>query len=224
MRVTMLSAVLVLFGVSAAAAADPGTFPAGYGDVCVGAPAAKNVFAVSFGEAAPVVPALRLSAAALDPQAAPRRAVPVDYSDAYKMRARIHKIASLATVPLFAAQYLVGQDLYKNPGGSESKKSLHGGLAATTAGLFGVNSITGVWNLWEGRKDINHRTRRMTHGILMLVADAGFVATGLLTPDDDEGQGTTASSNDRRSTHRAVALTSMGVATISYLVMLLSGD
>ena len=54
----------------------------------------------------------------------------------------------------------------------------------------------------------------MTHGIMMLGADAGFVATAMLAPGDDGG--------GNRSTHRAVAITSMGVATASYVFMLLT--
>jgi hypothetical protein len=168
-------------------------------------------------------PLLRLTAA--DDQAAPpRRPVPVEYSEGYKTRAKIHKIASFATLPLFVANYLVGQDLYNNPG-DESKKGLHAGLAATTGVLFGVNSVTGAWNLWEGRKDPNHRTKRMTHGILMIAADVGFLATAMLAPESGEDEySRTPSSTDGRSTHRAVALTSMGIATISYLIMLFGGD
>jgi len=41
-------------------------------------------------------------------------------------------------------------------------------------------------------------------------------ATGALAPDDDEGEG-----GGDRSTHRTVALASMGVATVAYLIMLL---
>jgi hypothetical protein len=119
------------------------------------------------------------------------------------------------------ANCVVGQDLYNHPGESESKKGLHGGLAATTGVLFGINTVTGAWNLWEGRKDTNHRKRRMTHGILMMAADVGFLATGLLAPDSE---GSYADYTDARSTHRTVALTSMGIATVSYLIMLFGGD
>ena len=75
-----------------------------------------------------------------------------------------------------------------------------------------------VWNLYEGRKNPAHRGKRMAHGIMMIAADAGFVATGLLAPDSDNFN----SFEDRRGTHRAVALTLMGVATASYLMMLFS--
>ena len=160
----------------------------------------------------------------LDPgdQGTARRAVPVEYSEGYKVRAKIHKIASFATIPLFVAEYVVGQDLYNNPGSSESKRGAHGALAGSIGVLFGVNSVTGVWNLWEARKDPNHRTLRTVHGILMLVADAGFVATGALAPGEQEDGGAYLDTG-RRSTHRTVALTSMGIATFSYLLMLFGG-
>ena len=58
----------------------------------------------------------------------------------------------------------------------------------------------------------------MFHGILMLAADAGFVGTGALAPHREERGGLPSQGN--AATHRAVALTSMGVATVSYLYML----
>jgi hypothetical protein len=142
------------------------------------------------------------------------RPMAFEYSDGYRTRLKIHKYASFATLPLFVAQYAVGQKLYDG-NASDSTRSAHSALAASTAVLFGVNTVTGVWNLAEGRKDPNHRTKRMIHGFLMLAADAGFVATGMLAPDD-EGEG-----GGNRSTHRTVALTSMGVATVAYLIMLI---
>ena len=36
----------------------------------------------------------------------------VEHSDAYLTRAKIHKIASFATLPLFAAELVLGQSLY----------------------------------------------------------------------------------------------------------------
>ena len=45
-------------------------------------------------------------------------------------------------------------------------------LAAGVAVLFGVNTVTGVWNLWEGSRNPSGRTKRLVHGILMLCADA----------------------------------------------------
>jgi hypothetical protein len=61
----------------------------------------------------------------------------------------------------------------------------------------------------------------MAHGLLMMAADAGFLATAMLAP---ESEGRSSDGSNRRSTHRTVALTSMGVATVSYLIMLLGRD
>lgn len=164
-----------------------------------------------------VEPSLTASTASvLDSQAPPTpRPMAFEYSDGYRTRLKIHKYASFATLPLFVAQFAVGQKLYDG-NASDGTRSAHTALAVSTAALFGVNSVTGVWNLYEGRKDPNKSTKRKIHGILMLVADAGFVATGALAPDDDEGEG-----GGDRSTHRTVALASMGVATVAYLIMLL---
>jgi hypothetical protein len=185
----------------------------------------RSPWAVDFGALASATSAtpLRLSVAvAQEPPT--RRVVPVEYSDAYKVRAKIHKITSYATLPLFVANYFVGQHLYDHPG-DESMKGLHDGLVASTAVVFGINTTTGAWNLWEGRKDPNHRTKRMTHGILMMIADAGFLATAMLAPEyEHEGEGGGApTSTTSAGTHRAVALTSMGIATVSYLIMLFGG-
>lgn len=165
-------------------------------------------------------PALQSTATA---QATPaRRPVAFEYSDGYRTRLKIHKYASYATLPLFVAQFAVGQKLYDG-NASDGTKTLHGVLAGTTAVLFGVNTVTGIWNLSEGRKDPSHRTKRMVHGILMAVADAGFVATGIMTPEGghEGGEFGFESGGTSRSTHRAVALTSMGIATVGYLMMLI---
>jgi hypothetical protein len=220
--VPTIAAALVVLCLSAplAFAGAATSFPAGPRP-CSGDSARVSPWSATF-PIAPLVPAAapgRLADA--ESQAAPlRRPVPVEYSEGYKVRAKIHKIASFATLPLFVANYVVGQDLYNHPGESDSKKGLHGGLAATTGVLFGVNTVTGAWNLWEGRKDPSHRSLRMAHGILMMAADVGFLATGMLVPDS-EGPYTDYTS--RRSTHRTVALTSMGIATVGYVIMLFGG-
>jgi len=155
--------------------------------------------------------------AAQQPAPAPMpRAVAYEYSDGYRTRAKIHRYASFATLPLFVSQFLVGDKLYDGTGGGGAK-SAHSALAFGIGTLFGVNSVTGVWNLWEARHDPVHRKRRLLHGIVMLGCDAGFVATGLLAPDDDHGF-----DPDRRSLHRKVAITSMGIAGANFLFMLLT--
>ncbi|MEQ1731563.1 MAG: hypothetical protein ABL982_24595, partial [Vicinamibacterales bacterium] len=108
-----------------------------------------------------------------------------EYSDAYRLRGKIHRIASFATLPLFATEGYLGQSLYNEP--SSTKKSAHLAVASAMGGLFAVNSVTGVWNLLEARKDPNGRKRRLVHGILMLAADGGFLATAMLGPESEHG-------------------------------------
>ena len=179
-------------------------------------------FATATSLAASAVASLFDSQANGASQAPPaRRPVAFEYSEGYKTRLKIHKYASYATLPLFVAQFAVGQKLYDG-NGSDATRTAHGILAGGTAVLFGVNTVTGVWNLSEARKDPNGRTKRMVHGILMAVADAGFVVTGLTAPESEhEGRLAYESGGNNRSTHRAVALTSMGIATVAYVMMLI---
>lgn len=153
---------------------------------------------------------------ALSP-AAPQRPRAVEHSDFYYARLTVHKIASLATVPLFGAEYYLGQKLYANPPGSEATRQWHSAVALGVAGLFAVNTVTGVWNLWDSRHEAEGRARRYIHAALMIAADAGFVATGATAP------------SPRRirlgepvdlGVHRRIAIISMGTALASYAMML----
>lgn len=145
-----------------------------------------------------------------------QRPAAIQYSEFYSTRRKIHMIASWATIPMVIGESIAGQKLYDG-NGSESAKSAHGAFTAGLAALFGINSVTGVWNLWEGRHDPNGKTRRIVHSALMLGADAGFVVAASLAPDDDDGSFTS-----DRSAHRNVAITSMAVATASYIYMLVT--
>ena len=137
----------------------------------------------------------------------------VEYSDGYFTRLTIHKWASYLTLPLFVGQYYVGSRLID---GDDSLRNWHGILTGAIGGLFAVNTVTGVWNMWEARKDPEGRTRRTIHSVLMLLADAGFVATGALA---HESEGGSFDSSDYNA-HRGVAIASMATALVSYAIML----
>ena len=145
----------------------------------------------------------------------------VEHSDFYYKRLAIHRYASYATVPLFVTEYFLGEHLFKHPGEGGSTKSAHGAVAGGIAVLFGVNTITGVWNLWDSRHEADGRTRRYLHSILMLAADAGFAWAGATAPGD-EGPG--AELDSRRRKHRTIALSSMGISLASYGMMLIWKD
>lgn len=145
----------------------------------------------------------------------------IEYSDGYYTRLKIHKIASYATLPLFIAQYAAGEELYRD-GNNASRfaRDIHGPLAGAIAGLFVVNTTTGVWNLWEGRKDPNGRTRRMIHGLSQLAAGVGFLAVGATAPENEDG----GVSDGNRGLHKGLAIGSMSVSLASYLMMLIWKD
>jgi hypothetical protein len=82
-------------------------------------------------------------------------------------------------LPLFVGEYVLGEKLIDGTATS-STRGLHQGVAGAVGGLFAINTVTGVWNLWESRPDDAGRTRRFLHSGLMIAADAGFVATGVV--------------------------------------------
>jgi hypothetical protein len=147
----------------------------------------------------------------------------IEHSDFYYKRLAVHRYASYATVPLFVTEYFLGQSLFNNPGEGGSTKSAHSVVAGAIAVLFGVNTVTGVWNLWDSRHDEDGRTRRYLHSFLMLAADAGFVWTGATAPGERERLGG-ATLDSRRRKHRTIAIASMGVSLASYGMMLIWKD
>jgi hypothetical protein len=169
-----------------------------------------TIAAVPFAQSAPQPAVTTLQPAVLP--------APHYYSRAYDVRAKIHKYASFATLPLVGGEFAVGQSLFDSPGGG--KKSAHVALGTAIGGLFAVNSVTGVWNLVEARKDPNRGHLPLIHSLLALGADAGFVATAAITPGGDDHDGGSSSAANR-GTHRTMAFTSMGLATASYLIMLI---
>jgi hypothetical protein len=148
------------------------------------------------------------------PSQTPRH-VAFEYSDGYKTRAKIHKYAAVATLPLFASEFYLGQSIYNTP--SDSRKNAHIAIGTGIMGLYAVQTVTGVWNLVEGNRDPNGHKRRLIHGILMLASGAGFAVTPMTAPGERDffefGR-------RNASTHRAVALTSIGIGTAGYLMML----
>jgi hypothetical protein len=141
------------------------------------------------------------------------------YSNGYELRLKIHKYASWATLPLFATEIGLGQSLFNNPE-TGAKKTAHGIVGTGIVGLFGLNTFTGVWNLWEGRHDPDGRRIRIVHSVLMLAAEGGFLATTATGPHVRNGIITNPSD---KSLHRNLALASIGTGTAGYLLMLFKG-
>jgi hypothetical protein len=215
-------AAVVLMAHSASAADAPTT-------VQLMPPSAKDIWHVCWLDPCDGAPAtsraihLQLPAgAALDTtaQGSPRP-VAIEYSNGYQLRRKIHQYASFATLPLFAAEFALGQSMFNTtPADDSSKPGLHAAIGVGIIGLFGVNTVTGAWNMFgEGRKDPNRRTLRLVHGLLMMAADVGFVATTQTGPNSHSQRHAQTYEADK-VTHRNIAVASISVGTVGYLLML----
>jgi hypothetical protein len=145
------------------------------------------------------------------------------YSHGFEVRRDIHKYASFATLPLFATEYFLAESLYKEPLGSisQSKRSAHIAIGTGIIGLFALNTFTGGLNLWEERHDTQGRKLKLAHGILMMAAEAGFAATAMTGPHGERRNRIQSIDTSNRARHRDIAIGSISVGTVGYLIMLL---
>ncbi len=180
-------------------------------------PAGPRIAPVGISARAPTF-ADRQTVADSVPRKRPRA---IEYSDAYYTRLRIHQLASYAELPLFAAEWVLGERLLREQRTGEASDALKGAHSTVALGLgalFTVNTVTGAWNLWESRSDPAGRTLRLIHSVAMLGADAGFAWAGATGGEDDDNG--LASANH----HRTIALSSMALATAATAMMWLFHD
>jgi hypothetical protein len=143
-----------------------------------------------------------------------RRPKVVDVSDWYSRRLTIHRYAAYSIIPVFGVQYVAGTQLWDHERDAPTwAKTTHRIGATTLAGLFTVNTVTGLWNLWDSRSVTQGRALRYVHALTMLTADAGFTYAGAKLSNDAETDA------DARSLHRTIALSSMGLTVASGLIM-----
>lgn len=148
-----------------------------------------------------------------------RRRKAVQVSDWYERRLRIHRYLAYTTVPLYAFQAIAGNQLFQESSGAPGwAKTGHRVGATALAAVFTVNTVTGLWNLWDSRSVPQGRTRRAIHTILMLASDAGFTYTGIKLSNEAEN------SLEKRRQHRNLAYASMGVAIVGSGMMLIWRD
>jgi hypothetical protein len=141
----------------------------------------------------------------------------VQMSDAAILRLRIHRYAAYTVIPLFILQSVAGNQLVQADNGGQPRpgwaKSSHSFGAAALGTVFTVNTITGLWSLWDSRGNDQGRTLRWVHSALMLASDAGFTYTGITLSHDAKR------SDSGRVDHRDWAYASMGVALAGYGIM-----
>ena len=154
-----------------------------------------------------------------DTTAPRKRRKSIQVSDWYERRLRIHRYLAYTTIPLYACQAIAGNQLFQESSGApEWAKTGHRVGATALAAVFTVNTVTGLWNLWDSRSAPQGRTRRTIHTILMLASDAGFTYTGIKLSNEAEN------SLEKRKQHRNLAYASMGVAIAGSGMMLIWRD
>jgi hypothetical protein len=146
----------------------------------------------------------------------------IEHSDAYYTRLTIHRIGSYTMLPLMAAEYWLGNKLING----DDVKGPHVAVATALGGLFAVNTVTGVWNLVDARKDPG-AARRIIHAALMLASDAGMVYTASIAGEAGERfefEEGGFSEGDGANRHRNAALASFGLAGVGTVLMWLWKD
>jgi hypothetical protein len=143
-----------------------------------------------------------------------KRRKAIEVSEWYGRRLTIHRYVAFATIPVFAAQWVAGDQLYdKSRDAPTWAKTTHRVGATTLAAMFTVNTVTGAWNWWDSRSVPQGRVLRTMHALSILGADAAFTYAGAKLSDEAEN------SASKRRQHKTVALSAMGVTVASGLMM-----
>jgi hypothetical protein len=138
----------------------------------------------------------------------------IEVSEWYERRLTLHRRLSYTTIPLFAFQFAAGNQIWdKGLDAPAWARTGHQVGATALAAVFTVNTVTGIWNLWDSRAVEEGRARRYFHATSMLIADAGFTWAGARLSEQAE------KSSAKRALHRKVALSSMGLSLASGLIM-----
>jgi hypothetical protein len=138
----------------------------------------------------------------------------VEVSDWYARRLTVHRWVAYGTIPVFAAQWAAGKQLWdKGAGAPTWAKTTHRVGATMLAGMFTVNTVTGAWNWWDSRTLAKGRALRTIHALSMITADAAFTYAGARLSNEAE------TSLDKRRLHRTIALSAMGLTVVSEVAM-----
>lgn len=138
----------------------------------------------------------------------------VEYSGFYNARLKLHRALSFTMIPLFIGSYVTGDQILRHRNNPPKwATDLHKPFAIATGSVFAVNTITGLWNLYDSRHNDVGKVKRTVHSLLFIAATAGFTYAGTsLAKDAKAGE-------DPSHFHRTVALASMGVSVLSWGMM-----
>jgi len=177
-------------------------------------PLAANDSAAVVRAPTPATTIARLRRTPTSADSAQGRPKVIELSDWYYRRLTIHRWVAYGTLPVFGAQWAAGQRLYDDSREAPTwAKTTHRVGATLLAGGFTVNTVTGLWNLWDSRSVEQGRVLRTIHGLSILVADGMFTYAGAKLSDEAE------QSSAKRREHRTIALSAMALTTVSGVAM-----
>jgi hypothetical protein len=177
----------------------------------------------STASAAPLIMASSIDWLALSGEPSPaadtartrKRTRAVEYSGFYQARLKVHRVLSYSMIPLFIGSYVTGEQILKHRNDPpEWATKLHKPFAMATGAVFAVNTVTGLWNLWDSRKNSVGQTKRTIHSLLFIAASAGFTYAGTSLAHDAKDR------EDWNHFHKTVAMASMGISVVSWGMML----
>lgn len=114
----------------------------------------------------------------------------------------------------FGAEWIAGNQLYRESAAAPTwAKTTHGVGATALVGIFTVNTVSGLWNLWDSHNVPENRAVRTAHALMMLTADAAFTYTGHTLADEAE------QSQQKRRLHRTIALSATGLTVANGIFM-----
>jgi hypothetical protein len=136
----------------------------------------------------------------------------IEYSSLYYTRLKIHQIGAIVMLPLLAGEYALGDNLLRVPTPPTWVKPTHGAVAGTLAVVAGVNTASGLWNLWDSRHDTNGRFRRYLHVGIMAASDVGYALAGATADGAHQSL-----AGARR--HRNIAVGAIGLDVVGTVMM-----
>lgn len=135
-----------------------------------------------------------------------------DVSEWYGHRLTLHRYAAWTAVAAFPVEIYTGWRLRSAGADPEWVRDTHRATVWILGSTFAVNTVTGVWNWSDSRKEPEGRGWRTAHALVMVAADAAMFATARAGQARARGEG--------GEWHRELAFTTAGLTAIGHLMML----
>lgn len=177
-------------------------------------PAAPAVLLVSDTTSAPILPVTSLATASQVHFCSPAALGQVedDGGEWYGRRLTLHRYSAWAAVAAFPVEIYTGWRLRTGGPDPEWVRDTHRATFWVLGGTFAVNTVTGVWNWSDSRKEPEGRGWRNAHTLVMLAADVAMFATARAGQARARGEG--------GEWHRELAFTTAGLTAAGHLMML----